>query len=106
MVRIADILNNCGEVIKAVELWKAARPLFERSSKMNHILKIDGKLAAVDSAVLAEYEEHLQRLSESHVPASAPTEAYIVEEEQEQEEEDKLDEGSDMGDKGMQRVWV
>jgi ATP/maltotriose-dependent transcriptional regulator MalT len=26
MVRIADILNNSGDVMKAVELWKAARP--------------------------------------------------------------------------------
>jgi hypothetical protein len=29
MVRIADILNNRGEVINAIELWKAARPLFK-----------------------------------------------------------------------------
>jgi hypothetical protein len=38
-----------------------------------------------------------------HVPVSAPEEAYITEEE---EEEDKLAQGSDVGDKGMQRVWV
>ncbi|KAJ7252445.1 hypothetical protein C8J57DRAFT_1474117 [Mycena rebaudengoi] len=68
MVRIGDILNNSGEVMKAVELWKAARPLLERSSRMKDILKIDGKLADVDSAVLAEYEEGLQQLLELHVP--------------------------------------
>jgi hypothetical protein len=52
MVQIADILNNCGEVLKAVEMWKAARPLFERSSQMLDIIKIDVKLAEVDSAIL------------------------------------------------------
>ncbi|KAJ7268482.1 hypothetical protein C8J57DRAFT_1612585 [Mycena rebaudengoi] len=66
MVRIGDILNNQGEVMKAVELWNAARPLFERSSQMKDIAQIDAKLAEVDSAVLAEYEEQLQQLSELH----------------------------------------
>ncbi|KAJ7282448.1 hypothetical protein C8J57DRAFT_1463155 [Mycena rebaudengoi] len=83
MVQIGDILNNHGEVMKAVELWKAARPLFERSSQMKDIFKIDGKLAEVDSVVLAEYEEHLQHLSELHVPISAPKKAYITGEEEE-----------------------
>ncbi|KAJ7253872.1 hypothetical protein C8J57DRAFT_1658920 [Mycena rebaudengoi] len=70
MVRIADILNDRGEVMKAVELWKTARPLFERSSQMKDIIKIDAKLAEVDSAVLAKYEEQLQQLLELHVPAA------------------------------------
>jgi hypothetical protein len=82
MVRIGDILNGRGEVMKAVELWKTARPLFERSSQMKDITWIDAKLAEVDSAVLAEYKEQLQHLSELHVPASAPEEAYITEEEE------------------------
>jgi hypothetical protein len=68
--------------MKAVELWKAARPLFERSSQMKDIVKIDAKLAEVDSAVLAEYEEQLERLSEWHAPVSALEEAYITEEEE------------------------
>ncbi|KAJ7245539.1 hypothetical protein C8J57DRAFT_1679566 [Mycena rebaudengoi] len=99
MVRIADILNNRGEVMNAVELWKAARPLFKRSSQMKDIFNIDAKLAAVDSV---EYEEQLQQLSELHVPASAPGEAYIAED----EEEDKLAQGSNFGDKGRQGVLV
>ncbi|KAJ7201759.1 hypothetical protein C8J57DRAFT_1736027, partial [Mycena rebaudengoi] len=71
MVQIGNILNNRGEVMKAVELWKAARSLFERSSQMKDILMISGKLAEVDSAVLAEYKEQLQRHSELHVSVSA-----------------------------------
>jgi hypothetical protein len=49
--------------MKAVGLWKAARPLFERSSQMKDIIKLDAKLAEVDSTVLVEYEEKLQHLS-------------------------------------------
>ncbi|KAJ7245277.1 hypothetical protein C8J57DRAFT_1725305 [Mycena rebaudengoi] len=60
MVHIGDILNNCGEVMMAVKLWKAARPLFNRSSQMKDIIKIDAKLAEVDSALLDKYEEQLQ----------------------------------------------
>ncbi|KAJ7206155.1 hypothetical protein C8J57DRAFT_1484863 [Mycena rebaudengoi] len=68
MVRIGDILNNHGEVIKAIELWKTARPLFERSSQMKDVIKIDTKIAEVDSAILAKNEEQLQHLSELHAP--------------------------------------
>jgi tetratricopeptide (TPR) repeat protein len=82
MVRIADILQARGEVIRAVGLWKIARPLFERSSQMGDIVMIDAKLADVDSAVLFEYEEQLQHLSELHVPVSAPEGAYITEEDE------------------------
>ncbi|KAJ7237870.1 hypothetical protein C8J57DRAFT_1529128 [Mycena rebaudengoi] len=67
MVRIADILNSHGEIMKAAELWKATRPLFKGSSKMKDIMKIDAKLAEVDSAILEEYEQQLQRLSELHM---------------------------------------
>ncbi|KAJ7246959.1 hypothetical protein C8J57DRAFT_1523186 [Mycena rebaudengoi] len=102
MVRIANILNNCGEVIKAVELWKAARPLFERSSQMKDMTHIDAKLAEVDSTILAKYKEQLQHLSELHVPVSLLEVAYI----EEDEEEDKLAQGSDVGDKGRQGVLV
>ncbi|KAJ7265591.1 hypothetical protein C8J57DRAFT_1229822 [Mycena rebaudengoi] len=103
MVRMGDILSNHGEAMKAVELWKAARPLFKRSSQTKDILMIDRKLAEVDSAVLAGYEEQLQRLSVLHVPVSALEEAYITEEE---EEEDKSAQGSDVGDKGKQGILV
>ncbi|KAJ7260200.1 hypothetical protein C8J57DRAFT_1471812 [Mycena rebaudengoi] len=103
MVRIGDILNNRGEVIKAIELWKTATPLFERSSQMKDVVKIDTKIAEVDSAILAKYEEQLQHLSELHVPVSALEEAYITEEE---EEENKLAQGSDIWDKGRHGVLV
>ncbi|KAJ7275685.1 hypothetical protein C8J57DRAFT_1466432 [Mycena rebaudengoi] len=106
MLRIGDILNSRGEVMKAVDLWKAARPLFKRSSQMKNITQIDARLTEVDSAILAEYEKQLQQLSELHIPHSAPEEAYITEEEEEEEEEDKSDQGSHVGDKGREEVLV
>ncbi|KAJ7252166.1 hypothetical protein C8J57DRAFT_1718391 [Mycena rebaudengoi] len=100
MVRIADILNGRGKVMEAVELWKAARPLFERSTQIKDITKIDAKLAEIDSAVLLEYEKHLQRPSEMNVPVDAPEDICIVED----EEEDKLTQGNDFRGKGRQGV--
>jgi hypothetical protein len=99
MVRIADIVNTGGEVIKAVELWKAARPLFERSSQMKDITRIDAMLAEADSVALVKYAEQLQQFSEFHVPVSAPEEKYIGD-----EEEEKLAAETNFGDKGKQRV--
>ncbi|KAJ7227960.1 hypothetical protein C8J57DRAFT_1730742 [Mycena rebaudengoi] len=104
MVQIGDILNNWGEVIKAIKLWKTARPLFERSYQMKDVIKIDTKIAEVDSAILAKYEEQLQHLSELHVPVSALEEAYITEEEE--EEEKKMAQGNDIWDKGRHGVLV
>jgi hypothetical protein len=108
MVRIGDIMNNRGEVIKAIELWKTARLLFVRSSQMKDVIKIDTKIAEVDSAILAKYEVQLQHLSELHVPVSALEEAYITEEEEEEEEEEesKLAQGSNIWDKGRHGVLV
>jgi tetratricopeptide (TPR) repeat protein len=99
MVRIGNILNNRGEVMEAVKLWKKGRHLFERSSQMKDIIEIDTKLAEVDSAILVEYEEQLQRLSELHVPIRVPEEAYII-------EEDEEDEGGDIQDKERLGVLV
>ncbi|KAJ7243280.1 hypothetical protein C8J57DRAFT_1243573 [Mycena rebaudengoi] len=99
MVRMADIQNNCGEFIKAIELWEAARPLFKRSSQMKDVIAINARLAAVDSAVLAECEEQLQRLPEFNVPVEG---TYIME----NEEEGKLVQRSDFRDRGRQGVLI
>jgi hypothetical protein len=102
MVQIANILNSHGEVMKAVGLWKAARPLFKRSSQMKDINKLDAKLAEVDSAVLVEYEEKLQHFAE--LCPDNTLEKYVVEDKE--EEEDKLARTSDFWDKGRHGVLV
>jgi hypothetical protein len=71
---------------------------------MKDIIKLDAKLADIDSVIVAEYEEKLQYLSELYVPAGALEEKYIVEDEE--EEEDELVQTSDFGDKGRHGVLV
>jgi tetratricopeptide (TPR) repeat protein len=88
-VRIADILNSRGESTKAVELWKAARPLFEQSSQIKDVTKLDEKLAQVDPTVLADYEKNLLQLAELQVPVNTPDKEEDQEEEEEEEEKDK-----------------
>jgi tetratricopeptide (TPR) repeat protein len=70
MVQIADIWKSCGEVLRAVELWKAARPLFERSSQNRDIARIDAKLTTVEASILEHYERQLLQLAELNVPTT------------------------------------
>ncbi|KAJ7259417.1 hypothetical protein C8J57DRAFT_1640206 [Mycena rebaudengoi] len=60
MCRIAEIERK-GEITNSIALWKAARPLFKRSSQTKDIARIDAKLVAVDSEML---EQKLQKLME------------------------------------------
>jgi hypothetical protein len=59
MVRIADIWESHGEVLRALGLWKAARPLFARSSQARNVAQIDAKLATVEAATLEHNERQL-----------------------------------------------
>jgi tetratricopeptide (TPR) repeat protein len=73
MVRVADIWNSCGEVMRAVGFWKAARPLFERSSQAKDVARIDAKLAKVEASILENYERQFLQLAELNVPAEVLT---------------------------------
>jgi hypothetical protein len=75
---------------------ESSQAFVQKSSQRKDIIKIDAKLAEINSAVLAEYNAQLHRLSELHVPGSAPEETNIAED----EEEAKLAEGSNFGNKG------
>ncbi|KAJ7107072.1 hypothetical protein C8R44DRAFT_323921 [Mycena epipterygia] len=52
MLRLGDIAENRGDLVKAVDLWKEARPLFEQSSQAKDMSQIDTRLSAVDQAML------------------------------------------------------
>jgi tetratricopeptide (TPR) repeat protein len=71
MVQIADIWNSRGEVLRAVRLWKAARPLFERSSQAKDVARIDAKLARTETPILEHYERQLLQPAELNVPTAA-----------------------------------
>ncbi|KAJ7900648.1 hypothetical protein B0H14DRAFT_3752927 [Mycena olivaceomarginata] len=62
MVRLGDISNRCGDLLKAVEFWNTARPLFERSSQAKEVQHIDKRLASIDNNVLEQQRESIAGL--------------------------------------------
>jgi tetratricopeptide (TPR) repeat protein len=48
MLRLGDISKGHGDMQRAAELWKTARPLFERSSQVNQVKQIDERLDSMD----------------------------------------------------------
>ncbi|KAJ7288933.1 hypothetical protein C8J57DRAFT_1215017 [Mycena rebaudengoi] len=78
MVRIADIYDKRGEPAKSVELWKTARPLFQRSSQANSVTWIDMRLSEVALAVSERHEKQLQQLAKMNVPVGELDETKIV----------------------------
>ncbi|KAJ7880168.1 hypothetical protein B0H13DRAFT_1891887 [Mycena leptocephala] len=58
MLKLADISKGQGNLLKAVELWETARPLFER-------------LAGVSKDVLEQHNKNLARLAKLNVSSTA-----------------------------------
>jgi hypothetical protein len=73
MIQIADIWQNRGEILRAVGLWKIAKPLFARSSQARSVARIDAKLAKVEASILEHHERSLLQLAELNVPAGVLT---------------------------------
>jgi hypothetical protein len=69
MVRMADIWKTHGKVLRAVGLWKAARPLFTRSSQAKDVAKIDAKLAEVKAEILVHHERQLLQFATLNLSA-------------------------------------
>jgi hypothetical protein len=82
MIHIADIWERKGEILKSVCLWKVARPLFQRSSQMKDVARIDRKLADMDSAILEENNKKLQQLAELKASVRELEDAHIDEDEE------------------------
>ncbi|KAJ7434660.1 hypothetical protein FB451DRAFT_1195151 [Mycena latifolia] len=70
MLHLGDIAKQSGDLIKAVELWKHARPLFEQSLQTKEVAKIDTRLAAVDVDLLWQHEKSLQYLRTLNAPTT------------------------------------
>jgi hypothetical protein len=49
MLHLGDIFKTHNNLVQAVELWKTARPLFERSSHAKYIVEIDKRLSSSDN---------------------------------------------------------
>ncbi|KAJ7463193.1 hypothetical protein FB451DRAFT_1180293 [Mycena latifolia] len=69
MLRLGDLAKGQGDVSKAIELWKLARPLFERSSQAKQVTQIDGRLGAITDDVLEEQTDSSNQLVHINVPA-------------------------------------
>jgi hypothetical protein len=64
MQRFGDLANKEGDFAKAIEFWKAARPLFEQSLQGTYVAQIDTRLAVVEKAQW----KALAHLSTLHTP--------------------------------------
>jgi hypothetical protein len=69
MVRLGDISNGHSNVLTALELWEAAKPLFERSSQSKQVQSVDERLERAGGQVLERYEKNLACLVVLNAPA-------------------------------------
>jgi hypothetical protein len=69
MLRLGDISKGQGNLLKAVEHWTTARPLFEQSSQAKQVNNIDQRLADVGDNVLEQHRKNLAHLAELTAPS-------------------------------------
>ncbi|KAJ7718331.1 hypothetical protein B0H16DRAFT_1475628 [Mycena metata] len=88
MVRLGDIAKKNGDVLKALELWETAKPLFERSSQAKRVHDIDERVGSISEETKEQHRKNLAHLAELNVPAGkveevdSDTEELGLEEEQ------------------------
>jgi hypothetical protein len=69
MLRLGDLSMGHGDLLKAVEFWERARPLFGRSSQAKQVQHIGERLAGISEDVLEEHRNNLACLAELNAPA-------------------------------------
>ncbi|KAJ7032098.1 hypothetical protein C8F04DRAFT_668142 [Mycena alexandri] len=85
MIRLGDISNKNGDLLKALELWETARPLFERSSQVKRVQDIDERLGGITEEVKQQHRINLAQLAELNAPVGK------VEEVEDDSSEDELE---------------
>jgi tetratricopeptide (TPR) repeat protein len=78
MLRLGDISKRRGHLLRAVEFWETARPLFERSSQVKEVDYIDQGLATVGEHVREQHRKRLDYLKNLTAPASLEDETESV----------------------------
>jgi hypothetical protein len=91
MLRLGDISKEHGGLLKAVGLWKVAKPLFERSSQAKEVEKVNKRLAVVNNDVLEQHRNNLARLAELNAPSGIVQELEDTSDISENEDLEKLD---------------
>ncbi|KAJ7755262.1 hypothetical protein B0H16DRAFT_1690378 [Mycena metata] len=90
MIRLGDIAKRNGDLLKALELWETARPLFECSSQAKQVQDIDERVGDISEEVKEQHQKNLAPLAELNVPAGKVEEVNSDPEELELEEEQVL----------------
>ncbi|KAJ7107003.1 hypothetical protein C8R44DRAFT_858093 [Mycena epipterygia] len=67
MIRLGDITRHQGDLVKAAELWRQARSLFEWSSQAKDVAQIDTRLASIQD-VSDTHQETLAHLTKLEAP--------------------------------------
>jgi tetratricopeptide (TPR) repeat protein len=62
MLQLGDISRGRNDLFKAVELWEAARPLFEQSSQVNQIEQVNKRVASISADGLEQHRSNLTLL--------------------------------------------
>ncbi|KAJ7482459.1 hypothetical protein FB451DRAFT_1364523 [Mycena latifolia] len=71
MLRLGDLAKGHGQVSRAIELWKSAKPLFQRSSQAKQVTQIEERLVTITSNVLEEPTNSLMHLTQLNAPITA-----------------------------------
>ncbi|KAJ7713231.1 hypothetical protein B0H16DRAFT_1899647 [Mycena metata] len=69
MIRLGDMAKKNGDLLKALELWETAKPLFERSSQAKRVQDIDERVGGISEETKEQHQKNLARLAELNVPA-------------------------------------
>ncbi|KAJ7934299.1 hypothetical protein B0H13DRAFT_1855197 [Mycena leptocephala] len=64
MLQLGNISEGHGDLLKAVEFWEAARPLFEHSSQAKQVQHINERLTGISEDVLEQHRNNLACLAE------------------------------------------
>ncbi|KAJ7723147.1 hypothetical protein B0H16DRAFT_1699068 [Mycena metata] len=68
MIRLGDISKKNGDLLRALEFWETARPLFERSSQLKQVQDIDERLSGIGEDVKEQNQMNLNQLTRPHAP--------------------------------------
>jgi hypothetical protein len=93
MLRFGDISKGQGDLLKAVEFWERARPLFEHSSQAKQVHGIDERIANISKDVLEQHKNNLACLAELN--ALAGTVEELEDDLSDIEDLDKMDMGEE-----------
>jgi tetratricopeptide (TPR) repeat protein len=93
MLRFGDISMEHGDLLKAVEFWERARPLFEHSSQAKQVQYINERLAGISKDVLEQHRNNLARLVELNAPSGTVEE--LEDDLSDVEDLDKVDTGEE-----------